>query len=305
MSQHVRSLIQLAAVVLVISHWTTASAQAWVGYKGGLGVDLDYNLGISDTIVGDSEEFTPAGTQGHTLTLSAEYVPIEKLAVNVQLPIAFLKYTGSDAFAHPGGGSYDDGKIHTTLTDLRLGTRYMVLQEPVAISPHLGFSIPVADYETIGNTVAGRGLMAAHLGLSIGKFFADKVYVHLLYEFSLVQKYDEAPETEVYGQNRSDLAATVGVKLLEEGKLDLHASLNMRRTHGGLSLEYAFGNDASMNEELFHDAILREEILVAGGGVGYQITDSFSASFSAALFVAGKNTQKANVFGVGLAWSPL
>jgi hypothetical protein len=304
MSQHVRSLIQLAAVVLVISHWTTASAQAWVGYKGGLGVDLDYNLGISDTIVGDEEEFTPAGTQGHTLTLGVEYVPIEKLAVNVQLPIAFLKYTGSPDFEHPGGGTYDDGKIHTTLTDLRLGTRYMVLQEPVAISPHIGFSIPLADYETIGNTVAGRGLMAGHLGLSIGKFFADLVYVHLLYEFSLVQKYDEAPETEVYGQNRSDLAATIGVKLLQ-GKLDLHGALNMRKTHGGLSLEYAFSAAAEAAETMFHDAILREEILVAGAGVGYQITDTFSASFSAAFFVSGKNTQKANVFGVGLAWSPL
>jgi len=298
-----------AASVLVAfgSAWSDAHAQAWVGDKGALDLSLDYNFATSDKVVVDKgTNFANAGTTTHQLTLGAEYVPVDRLAVNVALPFALLKYNGAipviPGYAHPGGGRYDDGNTHTTLTDLRAGVRYQVLEEPFALSPHVAVSIPVADYEAVGNTVAGRHLKALHLGLGIGRVFGEATYVHLLYEFSLVEKYDRTPETAKVGQNRSDFALTIGHKLLDQ-QLDIHLDANGRLAHGGVNFsEFA---TLAPDDVMYHDPLLAEDILLAGGGVGYQISNALAVSLSARLFVAGQNTQNASVLALGVTWSPL
>ena len=292
------------AALALSSVWNDAHAQAWVEDKGNLGLNLDYNLAISDKIVHDSTMATPdAGTTTQEFAISAEYIPIPHLGVTASLPLVLLKYTGDKTlYPHPGGGSYDDGATHTTLTDLRAGVRYQVLEDPVALSPHLAVSIPVADYETIGNTVAGRHLKALHIGLSAGRLFNEALYAHAMYEFSLVEKYDRTAETKRFGQNRSDAAVTVGYKLLDQ-KLDVHLDGSMRITHGGISFDDLM--NFSPDQLLYHDAILAEDVFLAGAGVSYQITEALAANLGGRLFVTGSNTQNASVFALGLAWSPL
>jgi hypothetical protein len=291
-------------LVAVSSAWNGAHAQAWVEAKGNLDVNLDYNLAVSDKIVHDATAASPdAGTTTQEFALGAEYIPMQRLAVTASLPLVLLKYTGDKTmYPHPGGGRYDDGATHTTLTDLRAAVRYQLLEDPVALSPHLAVSIPVADYETIGNTVAGRHLKALHVGLAIGRLFTEALYAHALYEFSVVEKYDRTPETKRIGQNRSDASATVGYKLLEQ-KLDIHIDASMRVTHGGISFDDL--NTISLPELTYHDAILAENIFLAGAGLSYQITDALAANLAARLFVTGTNTQNASVLALGLAWSPL
>lgn len=291
-------------LVALGSAWHDAHAQAWVADKGALDLSLDYNFATSDKVVGDKDiEFPDAGSRTHQFTIGAEYVPIAKLAVNVALPLALLAYTGNKtAYPHPGGGSYDDGSTHATLTDLRAGVRYQVLEEPFALSPHIAASIPVADYETVGNTVAGRHLKALHLGLAIGRVFGESTYVHLLYEFSLVESDDRTAETKKYGQSRSDASFTVGHRLLDQ-KLDLHLDANARLAHDGLNFsDFA---TAPADVQMFHDAVLKEDIVLLGGGVGYQISSAIGVSLSARLFVTGINTQNASVIAAGVTWSPL
>jgi hypothetical protein len=294
-----------AALVLVAlgSAGRDARAQAWVDEQGALSVNLDYNLGISDKVVSDGVSFANAGTTSHQLTLAAEYVPLRRLAVNVSLPVVMLKYTGSPTgFEHPGGGSYDDGKYHTTLTDLRAGARYQVLEEPIALGLHLAGSIPVADYETVGNTVAGRGIKMLHAGLGVGRVFGAATYVHLLYEFSLGEKYDANASTEKYSQNRSDVSFTIGHKLLDQ-RLDLRAEAALRLTHDGVSL--ANYTMLPTEERDFHDPILKEDMLLVGAGVGYQISNALGVSLAARYFAWGLETQNASVLALGLTWSPL
>jgi hypothetical protein len=300
-------MYRTAAVFALIASgaaWNDAHAQAWVADQGALDLSLDYNLAVSDKIVGDKDlDFPNAGTTAHQFTIGAEYVPIAKLAVTVALPLSLLKYTGDKtAYPHPGGGSYDDGSTHATLTDLRAGARYQVLDEPVALSPQLAVSIPVADYEVEGNTVAGRHLKALHLGLAVGRVLGAATYVHLLYEFSLVEKDDANANTKTYGQNHSDASFTVGHRLLDQ-RLDLHLDANGRLAHGGLNFS-AF-NAAPIDVQNHHDPILREDILLVGGGVGYQISNEIGVSLSARLFLTGLNTQNASVIAAGVTWSPL
>jgi hypothetical protein len=292
-------------LVAVGSEWSTAHAQAWVGDRGSLDVSLDYNLAVSSKVIRDGGEsdLPDAGTTTQEFTLGAEYVVLPKLAIAVALPIELLKYTGSlTMYPHNGGGRYDDGLTHSTLTDLRGAVRYQLLDEPVALTPHVGFSIPVADYETVGNSVAGRHLKALHLGVSVGRRFTEALYAHVFYEFSLVERYDRTPETHLAGQNRSDGAITVGYKLLDQ-RLDVHLDASGRVTHGGWKFsEFDILTD---NEIMFHDPILAEDIFLAGGGVSYQISDSLAANLGARLFVAGKNTQNASVVAAGVTWSAL
>lgn len=297
------SAIVVLVLVAVGPAANDAHAQAWVGDQGGLDASLDYNLGISDKVVGYKDlEFEDAGTTTHQITIGAEYVPMPKLAVNLAVPMAFLKYTGTPAFMHPGGGRYDDGDMNFTLTDLRAGARYQVLDEPLALSPHLAVSIPLADYETVGNTVAGRHLKKLHVGLGVGHIIGISTYVHLLYEFTLAEKYDRTVETGQHSQNYSDLAFTIGHKFLELG-LDVHLDANVHASHGGMDFsDFAF---VSSNEQLYHDAILDEDMFLAGGGVGYQVSNSVSVTAAARLFLKGHNTQNASVFALGVAWSPL
>ncbi|MEO8699412.1 MAG: hypothetical protein ABI867_05185 [Kofleriaceae bacterium] len=268
-------------------------------------MSLDYNLGISNKIVGNGEfEFDDAGTTSQTIELGAEYTLIDKLAISVGLPFALLKYTGDkDLYPHPGGGDYDDGTTHKTLTDLRANVAYQVLDGVVALSPHIGVSIPVADYETVGNTVAGRHLKQLHLGLAIGKVFG-MAYFQAAYEFSLVEKFDETAETKEIGQNHSDGSLVIGYKLLE-GKLDVNLGANFRLAHGGKDLSEL--NFANMTDPLVlnHDPILKENVVLAGGGIGYDLTEKLSLSLAVRAFVTGRNTQNANVIGLGLRWAAL
>jgi hypothetical protein len=293
--------------VAVGSTRNDAHAQAWVGDKGGLELSLDYNLGISDKVIQDKGgDLKDAGTTTHQFTLGAEYVPVDRLAVNVAVPVALLQYTGNKtAYPHPGGGSYDDGSTHTTLTDLRIGARYQVLEDPIALSPHLAVSIPLADYETVGNTVAGRHLKTLHLGLGIGRVFLEAAYVHVLYEFSLAEKYDRTAATEKIGQTRSDFAATLGYKLLDQ-RLDVHLDGNGRVAHDGVNFSELDFTAAPLGDlTMFHDPLLAETIFLVGGGVGYQLTNQLGVSLSGRLFVSGSNTQNASVLALGVTWSPL
>jgi hypothetical protein len=301
------SVAVVSVLVVFGSAWNDAHAQAWVGDKGALDLSLDYNFATSDKVVVDSgTDFTNAGTTTHQLTLAGEYIPVDRLAVNVALPFVLLKYNGTvpviAGYVHPGGGSYDDGSTHATLTDLRVGARYQVLEEPFALSPHLAVSIPVANYETVGNTVAGRHLKALHAGLGIGRVIGEATYVHLLYEFSLVEKYDRTADTQKVGQDHSDFAFTVGHKLLDQ-RLDLHLDANGRVTHGGVNFSEL--GTLAPDDAMFHDPLLAENIFLVGGGVGYQLSNALAASLSARLFVAGKNTQNASVIAAGVTWSPL
>jgi hypothetical protein len=302
---HARLSVYVASVLVALV-WAMpeARAQAWVGEEGSLDVSFDYNFGKSSKVLGDEDEFPNAGVTTQQFSIGAEYTPIRNLAVTATMPFVLLKYTGGPEFIHPGGGTYDDGDYHSTLTDFRAGARYQLLDEPVALAPHLAFSIPVGDYETIGNAVGGRHLKYLHAGISAGTIIGLATYVHLQYEFSLGEKYDRTAETEKYSQNRSDIGFTIGHKLLDY-KLDVSLGANARFGHGGISLDLFRMGGFSMDQFNYHDAILKEQLVLAGLGVGYQINNAISVSLAGRLFLTGKETQNASVLAFGLTWSAL
>lgn len=292
-----------------------AHAQAWVGFEGNsLTLGTDYTYAPSDRVI-ESEFngellFVSADVSNHSVALSAEYTVIPKLAFSVTVPILTTHYTlpaeGEDP-GFPAHGRYDDGNYHTVLQDLRVIGRYMVLFEPLAVTPHLGFSMPMTNYETVGYAGAGRGLKQLHLGINAGKYFTSGVpnlYVHGSYEFSLVERYETPfPETAEYGQNKSDVKGLIGYFITDD--IEVNLGVDWRKPHGGLNF-VDFNNDG-VTEVVrdHHDGLLRESFLIAGLGASYQVNERFRVFAVTRFWITGENTRDVNVFGAGLTYDVL
>lgn len=298
-------VIALALTYLAL-HPTSAHAQgAWAGTEKSLTVDLGYQYVPSSTVVVNPDtEIDDRPTRNHVITLGAAYVPIEKLVVEAALPFAMVKYAGDDA--HFPAGKWDDGDYHATLTDLRAGVRYQVLEEPLlALSPHVAVSIPLMDYETVGFATGGRHLKTLHLGASIGRSFdpiAPNLYFTGSYEFSIAEKYDATPATEEIKQKRSDIAFEVGYFFLD-GDLGINLAMNWRMQHGGIGFEEfpMLPQDVVMN----HDPLLDEDFLFLGGGVSYAINERFTVTATVRQFIRGYNTRNQDLYGLNFTWAAI
>jgi hypothetical protein len=296
------------AFLLVLVPGRTAVAQtAWVDPAGSLGLSLDYTYSSSDKILAESgTDSAPVDpVQNHNFALSAEYVPIDKLAVELTIPMTSVRYSGDpEEGGFPRHGRYDDGSFHTTLTDLRLIARYSVLSGRLfALAPYLGVNFPLVEYETVGYAGVGRGLRQLPIGLAAGSFITDSLFAHANYEFTLSEKYDTGFDQTEVGQNRSDVNLLIGYFFFD-GRLQVNAAGTYRVTHGGIDFA-----EADMVESpvlyTFHDPLLAESFMLAGGGASFQITDTLSVDALFRLFVTGEMTRNLNMFGGGLSWSVL
>ncbi|HWM86698.1 MAG TPA: hypothetical protein VNO33_12690 [Kofleriaceae bacterium] len=301
-----------AFVIMSAFSERTAGAQAWVDTPGSLAASLEYVFAPSTAIVNDpDEEFDNEDITAHTVSVGLEYTPIEDLGLDLTVPMVATKY-GGEGTSFPPHGDYDDGDLHTTLQDLRLNARYQLLHEIVAFAPHIGGSIPLSDYETIGFANAGRGLKQLHVGASIGRTLdpvLPNLFVHATYEFSLVERFDDtngdeaaAEMTKDIGQNRSDVSFLLGYFFLD-GDLSLDVGLNWRIHHGGIDFSELGAPGGPMY--VYHDPLLNEEFMLVGGDVTYNITDRISVNGTTRFFLRGYNTRDANLFGLGLSFAIL
>jgi hypothetical protein len=222
---------------------------------------------------------------------------LKGLAIEATLPIVGTKWDDSSLPHFPTPGEWDDGDLHFAATNLRAGLRYQLLEGPLQAALALAGSLPVSDYPTYGYTAPDRGLKALHMGLALSGTLdplSPRLYLYGSYDFSLVEKYDEVPETEEFGQNRSDFTAQLGYFVLDA--LELHVAFDGRIYHGGID----FVDFAMLSEpvQLNHDAVLREIVLLLGGGLGYQVTEALTLGAEIRLFVGGANTRNTNMFGV-------
>ncbi|MDB4961858.1 MAG: hypothetical protein JWP01_1857 [Myxococcales bacterium] len=303
--RHCRSAgLAVVAAVFLMGLSSVAHAQgAWVGEPKTLSVDLSYQYVPSSAVVVSPDiEVADRPTRNHVFTLGAKYVPIEKLAIEGALPLAMLKYAGTTAHMPPG--AWDDGNYHTTLTDLRVGARYQLLEEAVALSPHLAVSIPLMDYEVIGFATGGRHLKQLHIGASIGRTldpWVPNMYLMGSYELSLAEHYDATPVTEDIGQARSDLEAQIGYLFLD-GALSFNLAGSWRIQHGGIGFEDFSTPGFSQDLILNHDPLLDEEFVFLGGGASYSVTETVAVSAVVRFFVRGHNTRDQNLFGLNVSW---
>lgn len=301
--------LALSAVLLCLGLAGEARAQAWVDEPGSATAGIDYTYGKSNRVIEDGEPFSildepvDAPIVSHSVLFAVEYAPIDRLGLSASLPLLGTRYDGTGE-GFPPHGDYDDGSTHYTPTDFRFNARYQLLGPFRAITPHLGFTIPVADYETRGYAGAGRHLKKAHAGVSAGALLAPwvpRLFVHGRYEFSLAEKFDEVEELEKYGQNSSDLGLQIGYFVLD--KLELHAAFDAHWQHGG----FHFTDPIMAGDPVieYHDAVLDEDYYLAGGGVSYSVIEDLRLTAFFRLYLTGQNTRDVNAFGLGLSYDVL
>ena len=290
-----------------------AFAQAWVGNKGEGSVSLDYTFSTSDTL---AQPGAPDVTGTKLTTQSAvariEYDPIDQLGLSLSLPFVGSKYTGTE-LAH---GTYDDGNFHGTLTDLAFRARYQLPIDALALTPEVGFSIPVANYETFGFATPNRHLKALLVGVNAGKLFFNKLFLHGTYEFGIPESYsgdcpknwaDPAKPTLTpcdelgnYSQLRSDLAIQVGYFFIEQ--LEVHLAMDGHWQHGGVD----FSDPNLMTDPVIafgHDPVLQDNFIDGGAGLTWYASDAFSFQTEFRTFLSGKNTPKAFSLTLGAGWN--
>lgn len=273
-------------------------AQAWTPEARTLNVDASYQLGYATRT-----ESVNISVIHHYLIPAVEYGITDKLAISASLPLIAVKCPECptlDGGSH-AHGAYDDGRYHETPTDLRVSARYRIPVAFLNITPQIGASAPVRRYEWAGNASAGRRLNAAYFGLNIGADLDEHIprtALHLAYEFALVERFTLAgAEGKAIDENYSTIAGQVEHRI---GGLHLHAGADYLIHHGGIT--FAEFSQLTSLERLNHDPILREKILMVGGGLAYDISDATTLYASTRIFVAGSNTSNASIFAVGASW---
>jgi hypothetical protein len=306
--------IVMTIAFMVASEQLAHAQGAWTPPEKSLTADFSYQYVPSTAVVIDPD--TSNGnrpSQNHMFLLGATYVPIAKLAIDANLGFGLFKHKDQlndqgMPIMHVPPGKWDDGKFHSSLTDLRVGARYQLLDEPkVAFSPHIGVTIPVADYEVIGFATGGRHLKTLHVGASLGRSldpYVPNLYFTGTYEFSISERYDANEKTSDYKQRRSDISAEIGYLFLD-GKLGVNLAMNWRIAHGGLSFHDFETPAPDPRIVFFHDPILAEDFLFLGGGVSYEITDRLTAALVVRQFIRGYNTRDQDLYGVNFSFAIL
>ena len=299
-----RRLLAIAGAVVCLSAPGRLFAQSMLGEPNSVSVSAGYTYAQGDKLIeSGGMKISNVKVTHHVFDFGVTYVtPLEKLAIGVSLPLVGTKWDDSSFPHFPTAGEWDDGSTHFTATDLRADLHYQLLEEPLGVMLTVGGSVPTHDYPTYGYTAPGRGLKAAHLGATLARTFdpvLPNAFFSLAYEFSLVEKYDNSPGTDAFGQNYSDMSAQLGYFVGDS--LEVHGALDATIFHGGIDfVNFALYSDEIQND---HDAVLKEQIWLLGGGANYQLTESMTIGLEARLFIAGKNTSNNSMVGANAEYS--
>jgi hypothetical protein len=310
-----------------------ARGQAWVGPENSLTTSFGYTLGISkDILESNGRRLNNLPVTYHAFTIGVDYVtPLPGLQLEASLPFIGIDWKppttgGGPAPLFLAHGRWDDGSFHGTLTDLRLGLRYMLLEDPLAATVNVGFSFPTHDYPIEGFAAPARHLRALYVGGALGKTFdpfLPRLFAQVTYEFAYVQRlsidqntlnqWDGNPTLSpaqladankvfhTYNNNHTDITARIGYYIFEPFEIDV--DLDMRIANGGFN----FVDFAKVPNyvQAFHDAVIAETVILVGGGIGYEVVDGLIINAFGRAFITGTNTRNSNLFGGGITWNVL
>lgn len=275
-----------------------ARAQAWTSPARTLELDANYQLGYAT-----QTENSDVHVIHHYFIPSVEYSITDQLQVSASLPLIAIECPNCqtlDGGSH-AHGAYDDGSYHFTPTDARVTARYMIPLGPIAITPQIGGSAPVRLYEWAGNASAGRRLNAAYAGVNVGvnlESILPRTLINVMYELAIVEKFNGAgPEGSAINQDYSTFSAQI---IHTIRRVHIHLGVDGHYNHDGIS--FSQFPQLPEIEQLNHDPILREHILLAGGGVSYDLGDRTTLYAAVRIFVTGENTSNASLFSVGATW---
>jgi Putative MetA-pathway of phenol degradation len=270
-----------------------ASAQAWLPAKGSVNVGFVFNDTFNKQHYTSNGDTVDAGhTRVYVDSLTMSYAPTSRVLLAGTLPFVRARYIGRNP--HPGS-VVDDGRYHSTITDLRLQLHYQLLEEPFAFAPYVGIVIPLHDYPTLGHATPGRGLNEQLVGFYAAKSldqWLPRTYVQMRYTYAFVEKRAGV------SHDRSNADFEIG--FFPDPRWSVRALASWQHTHGGIDVPIPVTSPLFP----FHDQLVRERYVQIGAGVAWSVTDRLSTYLLYKQSVSGANGHRINdsfIFGVGYA----
>ena len=292
----IRPVLLLAAVLTP----AVASAQAWLPDKGTLSTSTLYNNVLYTAHWSSTGDTVPGiNVRAETLAFLANYGITDRVMVSGVLPYIHTKYEGPPSHGGLPGFEVDDGNWHGTLTDLRLGVHYQLLEQPFALAPFIAYVTPVTDYPTSGHAAPGRGLDELILGFGAGKSldpWIPRSYAQLRYSYAFVEEVQDVKH------DRTNLNLELGTFLTSRWNVSLYGAWQW--THGGVDVPLPAG---SLHLLFVHDQLAADEFFNAGFGTGFAITPALTAFATYMQGFAGENGHKVDqsiTVGVSYGFRP-
>jgi hypothetical protein len=282
-----------AALLAVLALARAAAAQAWLPPKGegALAVTLgDY--GFRGHLDSDGSRDPFGGTHAHSIAVEVSYGITDRLTVTGGLPFISTRLTGS----FPEGvalGPLDDGSYHSDFQDFRADLRFMLLAQPLALTPMAGVNVPSHRYEVIGEAVPGKRTREVFAGLNVGRALGARAYVHGRYLYSWVEKV--VPDVKKLDRSNVDVEAGFSPRR----RLTLRGLGLVQITHGGLDLEAMRTHPGFFRD---HDRAARTNYLNLGGGASVEATPTIDVYVVFYKTVWGQNAHQARSLSLGASW---
>lgn len=287
-----RSLI---AIVCLFGS-TLSVAQAWLPPKGEGDYTIAYqNLYTKDHLLGNGDRSASGKVRILGLVQSLDFGVTGKLAVNLNLPFAWGKYTG----AFPHQLPIDGGTYNGTVQDIGFGLRYNLLSRPLVLTPFVFATVPSHHYEHFAHSAIGSNMWEVRLGVNVGHRFRaiPAAYMQAQYSYVITER--------ILGirPNKSRINAEFGYFLTK--RLAVNALALSQFTHSGLNWLDDFPH-RTPTDELWrhHDQISRANTINFGGGLTFSPRPSVNVFSSLVTTGAGNNTHAlATGLTVGVSWS--
>ena len=293
--QHVVVAPALALSGLLIPA-TAAFAQAWVPAQGEGAVaisvqELNVKKHLSGTIVRDSGHINTV-----VLLTDVTYGLTDKMAVDLAIPFVSSTYAGNRP--HPGT-DIDNGKFHSSLTDIRFSARYNLTRKGAVITPYIGSIVPSHDYPYYGHAAAGERLREIQVGAFVAKLFTTgvpRMFVSSRIAYGFVEKVLDISHNKSMGD--------LEVGYFVSPSFRAFGMMNGAYTHGGIDFPLSGLPGVPLKYQPVHDIVQQVNYLHAGGGFAYSVNDSVDVFGSFSRLVAGRNGHALNRgITVGASWS--
>ena len=283
-------LLTLLAVPLAIP--CSLSAQAWLPPKGEGFVSLTYqNLYVRNHLDYRGQKEDVGHIKANNLLMGVSYGITDRLALSIELPYIFSKYSGPFPES-----DLDDGSYHRTFQDFRFDLRYNALQRPFVLTPFFAAVLPSHGYGTVGHAAAGRDLREYQVGMDAGRQlgpFLPRAYVNAQYSYAFVQGVED------FNLNRSRADFEVGYFVTRS--FSLRGLGSWQWTYGGIE----FSPDLEDHPEHFgvHDRAARANFTRLGGGAAFSVNRSVDIYAAVVTTVAGRNGHAPLGIALGMSWT--
>jgi hypothetical protein len=313
-----------------------ATAQAWLPPKGEASFTFGYHYWKSKdrftTTTG--EKFYDGLTRQHGMVGDLTYGITDRLAASIGVPPYYISsYRGPDPHTWPlleqGGESIvkdsagiplfhpptiDDGAYHGGFQDFRGELSLMAFQDPLTVTPFVGFGTPSHGYDYQAQTAVGRRLWDLRIGVNVARRLDP-----LLPEAYLQARYAFAYRQAVQGLRFNYSFVDVEGGYFVTSSLSARIILSGQIAHDGLrDEEYPFvppqpeGYSVSqwlyMSSEgkqirgqpglpvaLRHDQLQFQTTFDLGVGASFAFTPSFSLSAQVLRSVYGRGGRATDV----------